>query len=385
MGGAIFSQSLDVGSDNLNHLLERAPYIDNIIVGEGENLFLKYLQDELSDSESLYTLASIDHQLMDIADAPIPDYRDFDSQSYPYAATYSSRSCPFQCSFCAETVYWGKFRMKKSQQIIDEMEQLSRSSDTQLFLMCDSLLNPVINDLSRKFLESPHHLYWDGYLRADKPVCDRENTLLWRRGGFYRARLGLESGSPHVLEMMGKKTSPQQMKDAVSSLAAAGIKTTTYWVVGHPGETEEDFQETLDMVEQLSDDIYEAECNPFRYFLTGQVASDYWEEYGKIPLYPKEDRDMLVVLSWVLDCDPSWEVTLDRVNRFVAHCKKLGIPNPYSMHDIHLADERWKKLQKNAVPSVVEFGSDEMIKECKEVQLLVSSTTKLQHDGDWGF
>jgi radical SAM superfamily enzyme YgiQ (UPF0313 family) len=79
--------------------------------------------------------------------------------------------------------------------------------------------------------------------------------MLWRRGGFYRARLGIESGSPKILQKMGKNTTIDQIKKALSNLAYARIKTTTYWIVGYPGETEEDFLKTLTLIKELQNEI----------------------------------------------------------------------------------------------------------------------------------
>jgi hypothetical protein len=237
--------------------------------------------------------------------------------------------------------------------------------------LTDSLLNPVIADLANECLKADITLYWEGWLRVDKQVCSLDNTINWRRGGFYHARLGIESGSPHVLELMGKKIGMDEVRAAISALAYAGIKTTTLWVVGHPGETEEDFQQTLDLIEELRSDIYEAECRPFYYYLTGQVGSDsdWWKNLEKIPLYPASAKDMLLFQTWLLDCHPPREVIYQRMNRFVKHCRDLGVPNPYSMHDIYEADERWKKLHKNAAPPVVEFkNTDSYIDECKQVK-----------------
>ena len=138
---------------------------------------------------------------------------------------------------------------------------------------------------------------------------------------------------------MSKKITVEQIKTAVSALAYAGIKTTTYWVIGHPGETEEDFQKTLDLIEELKSDIYEAETNPFWYVPNGQVNGDKWASRSTF-LYPPWARDMLLIQQWVVDEEPSREVRYSRVNRFAQHCKKLGIPNPYSMIDIHHADKR---------------------------------------------
>jgi hypothetical protein len=275
--------------------------------------------------------------------------------------------------------------------VVEELKKLYEKHNYQLFLMSDSLLNPIIADLAKGVISSGTSIYWDGYLRADKPVCNIDNTMLWRRGGFYRARLGLESGSPRVLQAMGKKIMPDQIKAAVSSLAYAGIKTTTYWVIGYPGETEEDFCQTLELIEELKDDIYEADCNPFLYFLTGQVNSDEWTRKNEsILLYPEESKEMLILQTWVLGGEPSREETFQRLNRFVQHCNNIGIPNPYTLEEIYKADERWKKLHKNAVPLMVEFQPDKdnirpYINENKNIKKIVFARNIQADKGEWGF
>lgn len=388
MGGAVFAGTLTVGSPNFTNFLEKTEdYIDKIIVGEGEVLFLQLLQGKLDDSKRVYTIEDINNEVLDLSEVGLPDFSNLELEFYPNMAAYTSRSCPFQCSFCTETVYWGKYRKKSPQQVVEELKQLYETYRYQLFLMCDSLLNPTITDLAEALIEADMSIYWDGYLRVDSHACDAEKVMVWRRGGFYRARLGVESGSPHVLELMGKKISPEQMKTAIINLANAGIKTTTYWVIGHPGETGEDFQQTLDIIEELKDSIYEAWCSPFYYYLSGQVHSQYdpWAKNRRL-LYPGEAADMLIAQTWIVDSDPPRQEVYKRVSQFVRHCERLAIPNLYSMLDFYKADERWHQLHKNAVPSIVEFENrDKIIDENKRVKKLVTAARKLTQDMDFGF
>lgn len=388
IGGGIFANQLEVNSPNFDIFLEKTKhYIDKIVVGEGEMLFLKLLQGKLPDSQRVFTLADTNRETLDLATLDIPDYSDFHLEHYPLLATVGSRSCPFQCNFCAETTYWGKFRKKNPAQIVKELNLLYEKHGRQLFLMSDSLLNPIITDLSREFLKSGQSIYWDGFLRADKSVCDTKNTMVWRRGGFYRARLGLESGSERVLKLMDKKITPNQIKSALSSLAHAGIKTTTYWLIGYPGETEEDFQQTLELIRELKNDIYEADCNPFNYFVTGQVKSGEWKGKNKCALlFPEDTKNILMTQTWIMNQPPSREEIFNRVNRFVQHCEELGLLNPYSLYDINKADERWQKLHKNAVPPLIRFEEKEYyIDENKHVKELVSAKNLSRDDGDFGF
>ncbi len=102
---------------------------------------------------------------------------------------------------------------------------------------------------------------------------------------------------------------------------------------------------------------------------------------NKISLYPEDLQNILVFQTWLLDCQPNRDVIYERMNRFVAHCRKLGIPNPYSMHDIFQADERWKKLHKNAVPPLVEFkNAANYIDENKHVKKI--NTVQIASPGD---
>jgi radical SAM superfamily enzyme YgiQ (UPF0313 family) len=391
MGGGIFAGELSYSSPNYHFFLDKTPYIDKIIVGEGEKLFLKLLQGELPGSQKVYTGRDISGEHLDLTESGTPDFSDLELNYYTHLASHASRSCPFQCAFCCETTFWGKYRKKNPKQVVEELIELYDKHGIQLFLMCDSLLNPVIKGIAREFINSNISIYWDGYLRVDHAVCSPDNTMIWRRGGFYRARLGIESGSQQVLDLMGKGITIKQIKDALNSLAHAGIKTTTYWVIGYPGETEADFQQTLALIEEMRDAIYEADCNPFQYYLTGQVNSDQWfKEYQHIPLYHEKMKDLLLVQKWNLDCPPGREEIYQRVNRFMDHCNRLGIPNPYSLNDIYLADERWKKLHKNAAPALMEFmpvngNKTGYIDENKKLRKTVCGRNPYQDDGDWGF
>ena len=389
MGGPIFSQEIEKNAPDFDAFLQHTPYIDHCLIGEGEMLLLRWLRGELPPQHRVYDSGSSGAAGFDLQTANLPDFSDFEVGLYPHLAAYGSRSCPFQCSFCAETLYWGKYRQKTPQQIAGELETLYSRHGRQLFLMCDSLLNPFVSDLAQQLARSQAALYWDGYLRVSPQAADVDQALKWRQGGFYRARLGIESGSARVLRLMGKKIGPHQIKEALSSLAHAGIKTTTYWVVGHPGETDGDFDQTLKLIELMKDDIYEAECNHFRYFPSGQVNSGEWgRQVRRLPLYPPWARHMLMLQSYTLDCLPTREETFRRVNRFVQHCRQLDIPNPYSLEEIYRADERWVQLHPNAVPPLVRLNGGEQHPdpgERRRVKRRLPGENIFQQEGDFDF
>ncbi len=388
MGGGTFNESHAPDSPSFKALLEASEsYLDKIILGQGELLFLKYLKGELPESQRVYSKADIGGKILDFHELDIPDFSDLDMQKYPYLAATASASCIFQCSFCTASKVAGKYRTKNPAQTVQEMLKLYREYGHQLFFMTDSLLNPVADDLSKALIDSGASLYYDNYFRVDEPSGDIANTLLWRRGGMYRVRLGTESGSPRILEAMEKKITVEEIKKSLSALAYAGIKTTTYWVIGHPGETEEDFQQTLDLIEEFKNDIFQAECNYFLPHFSQQHSADEWENHIEL-LFPEKFQDMLLFEYYkpALGMEPSREETFRRVHRFEAHLKKCGIPNPYSYQEHQKADDRWQKLHKNAVPPLLDFlRQTAHIDENLRIKNAVPAPKKQRDDGDFDF
>ena len=184
---------------------------------------------------------------------------------------------------------------------------------------------------------------------------------------------------------MDKRIKVEQIKAAVSSLAHAGIKTTTYWLIGHPGETDADFQLTLDIIEELKDDIYEAWANIFWYYPYGQVKSGELRQKSKL-LFPGNSRDLLLLETRIIDGEPTREEMYSRMFRFLDHCKKIGVPNLYSLHDFHEADERWKRLHKNAAPSLVSLmDRNSFIDENKKLKQVNFAKNTLHENMDFSF
>ncbi len=386
LGGGIFAEQLAVGTPDMEFFLEQTDdFIDHIVVGEGERLFLKLIRGQLPPEEKIYTILNQEVEPLDLDEKDLPDYSDYELGYYPNLGTSGSRSCPFKCKFCNETANWGPFRKRNPRLVAQEMDRMAHRYNQQLFLFTDSLLNPIIDKLAEEITGNGLSVYWDGFLRVGNAVCDTERTLAWRRGGFYRARLGVESGSIRMLEKMGKEIDLHHIRQSVYSLAQAGTKTTTYWVIGYPGETEEDFQQTLDLVEEMKDNIYEAECNPFTMFPNSRIFKDEaLHQNKKILAYPPWSRSLLLSQYYLLDIEPLRAETIDRVQRFVRHCDTLGVPNPYTLKEINKADERWQKLHQNAVPPVLAFKDNHTrITENLEVKKLTHAVQSLPDDDDW--
>ncbi len=341
MGGGIFADDLALGSDNLDTLIKEYDFVDHIILGEGELLLLKLLQGELSDRRVI-SIADLKAETLNMRDVPSPDFSDFGMDNYYHLTIEGARSCPFQCSFCSETIQWGEYRKKPAPLFADQVIELASRFNNNTFFLGDSLMNPYIFQFSSALLEKEASILYDGYLRADKPVTQRDKVKVWARSGLYRARLGIESASAQVLESMDKMTTPKTISEALKSLASAGIRTTTYWITGFPGESEENFQETLEFIKEHHRYIYELEAHPYYYYPYGQIGSRLYQCFC---LYPEEVTRHTRFKVWeIIDSNPPREERYERLRRISDLAAELGLPNIYTMAQRYQAEDRWHRL-----------------------------------------
>ncbi len=357
MGGGIFADQFSPGSEEFKNFANKAPYIDYFLIGEGEIIFLNLLRSNFQNIPRLIVNdGSVEKVCLD--NAPLPDFSDFDMNAYPQLVAYSSRSCPFQCAFCSETVQWGKYRHKKEEKVVSELRSLARKYGKNIIVLADSLLNPNIDLLADTLLQIPpeERFYWDTYLRVCDMTDNMDKVNKWRKAGLYRVRLGIESGSQNVLNLMDKRITVEKIKSNIRNLAAAGVKISTFWVVGFPGETDDDFKQTLELIREIKDDLYEVDPHPFYFYPRGQVDSESWEEkYGYQSIYPEKYNDILMCSYYKLNREPYREDIYKRLQLFKECCEECNIPNPYSLIDIYHADKRWKKLHPAAVPIMHEL------------------------------
>lgn len=357
MGGGIFADQFSPGSKEFENFVNKAPYIDYFLIGEGEIIFLNLLRSNFQNvPRVIVNDGSVEKVCLD--NAPLPDFSDFDMNAYPQLVAYSSRSCPFQCAFCSETVQWGKYRNKKEDKVVLELRSLAKKYGKNIIVLADSLLNPNIDLLADALLKIPpeKRFYWDTYLRVCDMTDNMDKVNKWRKAGLYRVRLGIESGSQNVLNLMDKRITVEKIKSNIRNLAAAGVKISTFWVVGFPGETDDDFKQTLELIREIKDDLYEVDPHPFYFYPRGQVDSESWEEkYGYQSIYPEKYNDILMCSYYKLNKEPYREEIYKRLQLFKECCEECNIPNPYSLIDIYHADKRWKKLHPAAVPIMHEL------------------------------
>lgn len=168
--------------------------------------------------------------------------------------------CENRCSYCIIPSARGKVRSKDPSELLLEVEALVRGGCREVVLTgietasygrdlgnidLASILCKVdkIDGIGRVRLGS-----LDPSL-IKRPFVEKIAQLSSLAPHFH---LSLQSGSDRVLALMRRKYNSKMALDAINLLKEKmpGVKFTTDVIVGFPGETEEDFEATLDFVKQ---------------------------------------------------------------------------------------------------------------------------------------
>ena len=245
----------------------QAPQVDVVVRGEGEWTMLD-LMTALEQGRHLSSVAGIsfrqDGQIVRTPARPLGDLGEFQPLNFGLlpadymrqALVYgiSSRGCAYRCSYCVERAFWQRWRPYPISRLVDEIETLAHQYDNQMLGFFESMIDTRTSPLfalCSALTERGLSLRPDFYLhvRADRITTD--SVAAMRRAGIGQVDMGVESVSPRVLAMMDRTVTAEQVAAACRLLRAGGIKVHTYWIVGHPGDTPEESDNSFRFLKYL--------------------------------------------------------------------------------------------------------------------------------------
>lgn len=245
---------------------------DLLVIGEGEKALYDYLSGGNRDKKIAEFL-----QLEELVSLSFPSYKGLDLSSYPARNAIPlqfSRGCIRGCRFCSERLLYRGFRSRAVEALIDEISYHKSGHDTEYFVFFDSMLNAdlsALDKLSSSIIDNFGSIKWEAQIgvRAD---IDEALFLKMKKSGCYNLFVGLESGSDKTLKSMNKGFNTSQAVDFFRKLKDACLDFGVSIILGYPGETEDDFKESLDFIIKNKDLIPKIEqVNPFTYY-DGTIA-----------------------------------------------------------------------------------------------------------------
>src|SRR3989339_114868 len=163
----------------------------------------------------------------------------------------SSRGCPGSCNFCCSESLWGRsIRFRKIDDVLNEMDSIHKNYGTQKFYLVDDTFT-----LNRKRVENfcesiqKRNYKWSCLTRVDRL---NENMLeKMSQSGCSMIKVGIESGSQKVLDLMNKEINLTQIKRAANLLNKFSMPWLAYIMVGVPNETSEDVDKTIQLIDEI--------------------------------------------------------------------------------------------------------------------------------------
>lgn len=253
--------------------------VDLVVYGEAEEILVKVLEGFKRVGEfppSPGTLRRIDGRVFDggfgevpqnLDKLPLPDLTDFPLDLYMNGALPISftRGCVHKCEYCSVKMY-PHFRSRSAANIVNEIEYRAKTlPGKNKYFVCDHALNAnygLINQLCDEIIERGIKAAFAGFAYTH-PGADINYLKKMKRAGFNELIYGVESGSNNILNAFGKKINIETIERVIKDTYDAGIDIFVDVLVGLPGETEEDFKQTLDFIERNSKYVKKVGVNHF--------------------------------------------------------------------------------------------------------------------------
>lgn len=190
--------------------------------------------------------------IADLDSIPYPDRSPFRIGKDTYL--FTSRGCPYACTFCASSRFWGKPRFFSADYVVGEIEYLHKTFRANRINVYDDLfcadpgrMRAIVDLLGRKGLLGK--IEYTGSIRANLVTNDMASAL--KRMGFASIGIGLESGCERTLAYLkGGNVGVEDNERAIATLRAQGIKVYGSFIIGSPRETAAEILETLSFIKK---------------------------------------------------------------------------------------------------------------------------------------
>ena len=249
------------------------PYVDYIVQGEGEIAFPELLK-ALEDPDRSKTIPGVgyrsDEGIQICPPGPFLDMEDFPLLPFelikniepyvfenlvpeggPCLHLEAGRGCPYSCTFCEVTNYFGKHNATFSaERILQQLRVMKerynvggiRFQDPNFFLRIKRA-----RDFANLLIEESFDLKWGGegtIMQFRKVPIDELRHF--HRAGLRFVSFGIESGSERLRKTLNKKLTDADIEQVMRKFEEVGIEFRFNVILGLPGESVEESLETID-------------------------------------------------------------------------------------------------------------------------------------------
>lgn len=271
---------------------------DIILGNKNKHKVFEYLKEYESNHKRIIDFVDMNKDDIDFDDMEIKGYK-----HHHRAFIKIEDGCNNFCSYCIIPYVRGRVRSKEFNKCLMEVNDLALSGHKEIVLSGihtgqynsdGKRLSDLINEISKVDQIKRIRLSSVEIVELDDKMMD----IIKNNNKFVsHLHIPLQAGSDHILKLMNRRYDKKYFKKLVDKIRENrnDISLTTDVIVGFPGETEEDFKETLDFCEEIG--------------------------FTKIHVFPYSDRSGTVA-SRMKDKIPG-NIKKDRVRRLIDLSNKL--------------------------------------------------------------
>lgn len=329
--------------------------VDMVIPGEGEYAICKLAESSTKkiDTSLIPGIAFKNNGMVMLTDPapavnldtlPFLDFTDLPLMEYDdsrHISLMASRGCIRRCYFCSDAPCWPGYRAMSAERIFREIVfHKNMNHDIGHVRFLDLEFNGNMKSLIKfcdLMKDRPLDVYWSANMII-RPELTASVIKKMARSGCEHIIFGIESGSERVLKMMNKWYRIKEADRIIRQMHDAGICVTTNFMFGFPGETEEDFKQTLDFLRRNAS--YLGRVYPSRTYFALEEFSYVYDHPEAFGIKSNGSNH----LFWEsADGINTYPVRMDRCRRFCELALELGVEVGAGVQTSVLQDE-WFNL-----------------------------------------
>ncbi len=323
----------------IKEILEKYKWMDFVVGTHNINNLLNVISSSMNDKKTNIEVYSKEGDIVE----GIPVKRDSKISAWVNIIL----GCDKFCTYCIVPYARGKQRSRKKEDIVKEIEDLKKEGYKEVTLLGQNVnaygkdlyedydLSSLLEDVAKTGIERIRFVTshpWDFTDNMIKIISKYKNIMPY-------IHLPVQSGSNKILKLMGRRYTKESYLELYNKIRKIeNITITTDIIVGFPEESEEDFEETIDLVNKCKFDgaftfIYSPREGTPASVMQNQISEEIKHKRLKrlntlINKYSNESNKKM--LNTVVKClvTSSSEKDLSKVSGYTENMKLVNIKAP---------------------------------------------------------
>jgi len=256
---------------------EMGQWIDYIAMGEydytlpelikksGKNKSLKNVKGISYQSNGKIVVTKRREPIQNLDELPWPDRNQLPIDKYkdtlltdPFTFIVTARGCPCLCNYCLwpQVMFYRKLRTRNPTDVVDEVEHCISKYNLKSYKFFDDTftidkkrVKQICEDIIDRGIDKP----WICNARVNN--LDKETMKIMKKAGCNLFKIGVETGTQKLLNVIKKGTTIQQIEKFFKLTKEVGIKTFGSFMVGLPGETKQTIRNTINLAKKIEPDM----------------------------------------------------------------------------------------------------------------------------------